>query len=95
VTVDFITPASDDENARALFFELMDTGINVVTLDDWYVHAKAIVVDDNLAFVGSQNFTSTSLDENRELGVIVSDPDLVARLKAILDRDLAASRPFS
>ncbi|MBV9601088.1 MAG: hypothetical protein JOZ87_30105, partial [Chloroflexi bacterium] len=43
-----------------------------------YIHAKVIDVDagtDHAAvLVGSQNFTQTSLDRNRELGVVVDDP---------------------
>jgi phosphatidylserine/phosphatidylglycerophosphate/cardiolipin synthase-like enzyme len=95
VAVRCITPSTDDDNARALFFALMDGGVEVLRFDDRYVHAKAIVVDRNTAFVGSQNFTSTSLDENRELGAIVTEPELVARLIAIFERDRAAAQPFS
>ena len=33
-----------------------------------YVHAKAIVADGKHVFIGSENISSTSLDENREMG---------------------------
>jgi phosphatidylserine/phosphatidylglycerophosphate/cardiolipin synthase-like enzyme len=67
----------------------------VLRLDERYVHAKAIVVDHNIAFVGSQNFTPTSLGENRELGAIVTEPEFVTRLVAIFERDRAAAQPFA
>ena len=44
-----------------------------------YLHAKAIVADHRTAFVGSQNFSSSSLDDNRELGIITADPSVVDR----------------
>jgi phosphatidylserine/phosphatidylglycerophosphate/cardiolipin synthase-like enzyme len=37
------------------------------------VHAKLILADAGLAFVGSQNFSATSLDKNREVGVAIAD----------------------
>ena len=45
-----------------------------------YIHAKLIVADGERAFVGSQNLSATSLDQNRELGIIVDDPVNLSRL---------------
>jgi cardiolipin synthase A/B len=39
-----------------------------------YMHAKLLVADDVLAFTSSENFSTTSLDENRELGIVLADP---------------------
>lgn len=52
-----------------------------------YVHAKAIVVDGRRAFVGSQNFSAASLDKNRELGVIVADPDAISGIESTFNSD--------
>jgi cardiolipin synthase len=38
-----------------------------------YLHAKMIVADGKEAFIGSENFSRTSLDSNRELGVLPTD----------------------
>jgi phosphatidylserine/phosphatidylglycerophosphate/cardiolipin synthase-like enzyme len=44
----------------------------------YYIHAKVILADYGTAqaqlFVGSENFSTPSLDKNRELGLIFSDP---------------------
>ena len=37
-----------------------------------YIHAKAIVGDRTRAFIGSENFSQASLDDNRELGLLLS-----------------------
>jgi phosphatidylserine/phosphatidylglycerophosphate/cardiolipin synthase-like enzyme len=35
------------------------------------LHAKAIIIDDKSAFVGSFNFTKNSLENNREAGIFI------------------------
>jgi phosphatidylserine/phosphatidylglycerophosphate/cardiolipin synthase-like enzyme len=49
------------------------------------LHAKMILSDDALAYVGSANFTDTSLHYNFELGVLVVDRDTIRQLHAIFD----------
>jgi phosphatidylserine/phosphatidylglycerophosphate/cardiolipin synthase-like enzyme len=52
-----------------------------------YAHAKAIMVDGQRAFVGSENLSAASLDRNRELGVIVADQRAIATLQATFAAD--------
>ena len=63
-----------------------------------YIHAKALDVDAGLAdqkvFVGSQNFSPTSLLYNRELGLITPQPTIVAGIAAVIRRDGAAATPW-
>ena len=60
-----------------------------------YIHAKAIVADAGTshqqAFVGSENFSSASLNQNRELGIETTDPTVVAGLTKTLTTDAAAA----
>jgi len=35
------------------------------------LHAKAIIVDKERAFIGSFNFTKNSLENNREIGIFI------------------------
>ncbi len=46
---------------------------------DRYYHTKMILADygksNACAFIGSQNTTDEGLDRNRELGIILTDPD--------------------
>jgi phosphatidylserine/phosphatidylglycerophosphate/cardiolipin synthase-like enzyme len=50
---------------------LRGAGIKVRIQKTPYVHAKAIVVDGNKVFIGSENLSTTSLDSNREMGIIL------------------------
>ena len=63
-----------------------------------YIHAKTIVVDSGYAgakvFVGSQNFSVTSLLHNRELGIVTSKSALVSAVAAVVKRDAAAGTPW-
>jgi cardiolipin synthase A/B len=56
-----------------------------------YIHAKVIVADFGSegarAFIGSENFSCVSLDDNRECGVIVNEPAILARLEATFEPD--------
>lgn len=53
------------------------------------LHAKLIVADD-IAFVGSENMSLNSLKSNREIGLFVSESDLVAKVKSQFEKDWSA-----
>ena len=59
-----------------------------------YVHAKAICVDcpssAATAFVGSENFSTSSLDDNRELGIITHSTVVISAVDATLVQDAAS-----
>jgi phosphatidylserine/phosphatidylglycerophosphate/cardiolipin synthase-like enzyme len=57
-----------------------------------YLHGKVIVADDQ-AFVGSQNFTGGGLLHNRELGEILTNKTLVETLAKQFQEDVANPTP--
>jgi phosphatidylserine/phosphatidylglycerophosphate/cardiolipin synthase-like enzyme len=60
------------------------------------LHAKMILVDSSAAYIGSANFTDTSLHYNLELGVTIDDPEAIAKLHAVFDYIFGfAARPGS
>ena len=59
-----------------------------------FIHAKVLIADGKLAFVGSQNFSRPSLDLNRELGIFVSKPEILQDLQAVFEKDWEDSRVF-
>lgn len=58
-----------------------------------YLHAK-MIVGDAFGFVGSENFTPTSLRRNREVGLLLRNPALLERLRAVFARDWSHGRPI-
>ena len=73
--------------------ELAASGVAIRLSRSLYIHAKLIVADGERAFVGSQNLSATSLDQNRELGIIVADPVNLARLSRTFAIDFRAASP--
>lgn len=52
------------------------------------LHAKSLVVDDRLAFVGSYNLDPRSENLNTEAGLLVEDEAFARRLRSVIDRDM-------
>ena len=81
-----------DDNAKERT-ALAAAGVQVHLVNRVYIHAKMLLVDGERAYIGSQNFTATSLDQNRELGLVLDDPVALARLARNFDNDFAAGKP--
>ncbi|CAA9555337.1 MAG: Cardiolipin synthetase [uncultured Thermomicrobiales bacterium] len=82
----------DDDRGSAERERLATSGVEIRYARGVYVHAKAIVADGTVAWIGSQNFTSTSLDDNREVGIVLDDPANVSRVSGVFDLDFARGR---
>ncbi|CAN5820690.1 hypothetical protein BH24CHL3_BH24CHL3_03940 [soil metagenome] len=93
VQVRLIVDASFDEVTQEFAIQLYNSGAEIRLAETLYIHAKLMVIDGDLAIVGSQNFTSTSLDDNRELAIAIEDPTLLARCLVIFERDWVRSIP--
>jgi len=61
------------------------------------LHAKAVVVDDEVAFVTSANLTEAAMDRNIELGLLVRDRALAASIsvhfRTLIERGLLRPLP--
>ena len=64
---------------------------------DPYIHAKTILVDCatgtcTSGFVGSENMTTGSLEYNREIGIVLTDPTQLGVVSAALATDFSNPR---
>ena len=79
-------------NARGVTY-LQSGGVNAVCKSFLYIHAKMVLADygksNPQAYIGSENFSCVSLDDNRECGIILSESDILARLQSTYDSDWA------
>jgi cardiolipin synthase len=78
--------------------DLAAAGVKVGTYSSdasLYIHAKVIVADGTTAFVGSQNFSDSSLIYNRELGITTTDPLLVRPIAKTVTSDFAGATRMS
>ena len=93
VNVEVLLPpaGSSSSSYGADVTRLTRGGVHVRYISTPYMHAKLILADGALAFTGSENFSSTSLDENRELGLMLAGPSALATLGATFARDWAVA----
>ena len=63
--------------------------LEVRKLARYKLHAKCIVVDGNRFFLGSQNLRAVSLDQRRELGIIIEDHAIAGRIERVFSEDWA------
>jgi len=72
---------------------LSGIGARVARVASPYIHAKAIVADGATLFVGSENLSATSLDRNREVGLLMRDRVAIAEVERAFDQDLRREGP--
>lgn len=58
------------------------------------LHAKSIVIDDRIAYVGSHNFDPRSIGHDTQLGILIWDADVALALKADILRDTEAQNSW-
>ena len=95
VQVQVILPApngsSSDSNSQGIS-AIKQGSVQVREDARLYMHAKMMVVDGQKAFVGSENISTQSLDQNRELGIIVSDQGVLHTLQQTFQQDWGVSQ---
>ncbi len=82
--------ASGDSNSSGIR-AISQAGIQVEEDPHLYMHAKIIIVDGQKAFVGSENISTASLEQNRELGILVSDQNVLSTLQQTFQQDWSSS----
>jgi cardiolipin synthase len=79
-------------NARGITF-LQSGAVSAVCKSFLYIHAKMLLADygtpNAKAYIGSENFSCVSLDDNRECGIIVREPAIHNRLQSTYASDWA------
>lgn len=81
--------------ARSYFDDLIKAGVQVYEYGPRMLHSKALLVDDELALIGSSNFSSRSFRLNFELSVLFCDADVAADLERVMHGDFTAARKRS
>lgn len=79
------------------FNQLTAAGVHVATYASsasTYIHAKAIVINNSTAYVGSINFSVASMVYNRELGIITNSPQVVQTVTSTIEANYAGAQPW-
>ncbi len=88
VTVEVVLPAPNGSaGAEPTVARLLQGGVRVRYISTVYMHAKMMLADGERAFIGSENFSATSLDDNRELGLLIADSSVIGTLNQTFQQD--------
>ena len=75
-------------NSSAALARLRGTpNLQIKTGSQYYMHAKLLIIDQHIAFVGSENLARASLNYNREVGLLITSPTEVQKLCATFSSD--------
>jgi cardiolipin synthase len=100
VDVRLVVPAHGDVRlaalaARPFYRELIEDGVRVLEYQRRVLHAKAILVDDDLTLLGSVNLDERSMRLNFELLVCTLSTTLAKQLETIFVTDFEESRALA
>lgn len=62
---------------------------NYKIFDKYYNHIKSILIDDKYLIVSSINLSENSMDNNREIGIVITDHELIQKFKNKFEKDWA------
>ena len=93
---------NEDGEYDSAYTTLADAGVHISYYsnpDGFYIHGKVIEADygksDAKVFIGSENFSNTSLNENRELGLIISNTTIESSVASTFATDFKNGTPWS
>ena len=77
---------------RSFFGPLLSAGVRIYEKPPPFIHAKAMLVDNQWAFVGSSNFDIRSFRLNFELNLEARGPFARQQLRRVLEQEIRLSR---
>ena len=78
--------------ASAYYTELLQYGAKIYKYNKGFVHAKTMVIDDDLAIIGSANMDYRSFDLNFEVNAMVYSKNIAKQLTIAFEDDLKVSK---
>ncbi|RAV21307.1 cardiolipin synthase [Paenibacillus contaminans] len=72
--------------------EMLKTGANVYIYDKGFIHAKTIVVDEEISSVGTANIDVRSFKLNFEVNAFLYDKEFASRLTRVFHKDIEDCR---
>lgn len=72
--------------------ELLDAGVKLYRYQEGILHQKVMVIDGDMASVGTANFDNRSFHLNFEITIFFADPGFAAEVSEMLERDFTFCR---
>ncbi len=67
--------------------KLQQNNISINIVDKPEIHAKSILIDDEYLYIWSVNFSSYSIDKNREIGILLKNGEIITQFLDIFEDD--------
>ncbi len=71
--------------------ELIDSGVKIYMYNNGFIHSKMMVVDDQVASVGSANMDFRSFELNFEINAFMYNEDIAVQLREAFEHDVTLS----
>jgi len=78
--------------SRSFYEELLEVGVQIYEYQKGLLHAKVVMVDDQLSYVGSANIDMRSFYANFEIGAVCYSVQITKRLRQDFEQDRRDSR---
>ncbi len=78
--------------AYSFFTQVKAAGAKIFRFQDGFLHQKVMLIDDNVATVGTANFDNRSFRLNFEITTVVLDAEFAANVERMFQDDFSASR---
>jgi cardiolipin synthase len=97
VDVRLLVPRKGDSRlvdlaARSYFPELIEAGVHIFEYEPRFIHAKTLVVDDDVAIIGTANLDNRSFRLNFEIAAVLYGAPEAALLARAFEEDNRQSR---
>lgn len=87
VNIEIIVSKDSYEQDREEIDDLKSYGIKIYPIKKYKMHSKAILVDEKYLFIWSINFSTYSIDKNREIGLLFKNEDLIKTFLEVFNQD--------
>ncbi len=77
--------------ARSYYDDLMAAGVKVYEYGPRMLHTKALLIDEDVALIGSANFDHRSFRLNFEVTMLFADADVAGRLARLIEGEFASA----
>lgn len=78
--------------ARAFYDRMLGRGVQIFERQHVVLHAKTIVVDDEISVIGSTNLDFRSIEFNLEIGAIIRSRAFASQVKSLFEHDVQFAR---
>ena len=100
IDVRLMLPARSDSRvvdlaSHSFLDDMMKAGVRILFYTPGFLHAKLLIVDDDLSVIGSANMDFRSFEHNFEVNAFVYDADFNARMARIFENDARESHALT